>query len=589
MPKFAVRWMALGWVLASAAPAWTEVDFAELAHTTPVERVQQTMDTFAGLGSRVAGYRGADQAAQIVQERFRAIGLDDIAVHEYDVSIPVDKGGFLQVVGSDEQVPIHGLWPNLVKTSTLPEGGVTQRLIDAGAGEYADMDGQQVEGAVALMDFNSDDAWLNAAYLGAQAILFIEPDSTVYLEGEKKFLSMPLDLPRFWVNRQAGQRLRRQLATEGEQSLHLEYRMDWERRPAWNILGSIPGYDPLMKEDVIVLEAYYDAMSVVPALAPGAEQASSITALLELARYFRANPPARTIVFLATSAHHLGLRGVDDFIQRYLRKEDPFIEHMLVRRVVDAALARDLIAQDGIHYAIGEDTFTGKEALVRGVAEGRTDLAVRVADAALAEGLLAQAEATASSSSWWKKTIAWLRGLLRREEGVLHLADKQFKDRSELVAQLDADDDLRLALYKRWADPKIDSLAGQALYQPRPFVPDRRARGVEQQYQLLLQALLRPLRQELYGICAHDQPRDGLPAARRAGQRHQPRRRHELADLCTRRNIGQQRVGVGHRHAGVGLCHGQRRPLPRRYALRPRRARQPRQSRQTDPGPRRHV
>ena len=459
MPKFAVRWMALGWVLASAAPAWTEVDFAELAHTTPVERVQQTMDTFAGLGSRVAGYRGADQAAQIVQERFRAIGLDDIAVHEYDVSIPVDKGGFLQVVGSDEQVPIHGLWPNLVKTSTLPEGGVTQRLIDAGAGEYADMDGQQVEGAVALMDFNSDDAWLNAAYLGAQAILFIEPDSTVYLEGEKKFLTMPLDLPRFWVNRQAGQRLRRQLATEGEQSLHLEYRMDWERRPAWNILGSIPGYDPLMKEDVIVLEAYYDAMSVVPALAPGAEQASSITALLELARYFRANPPARTIVFLATSAHHLGLRGVDDFIQRYLRKEDPFIEHMLVRRVVDAALARDLIAQDGIHYAIGEDTFTGKEALVRGVAEGRTDLAVRVADAALAEGLLAQAEATPSSSSWWKKTMAWLRGLLRREEGVLHLADKQFKDRRELVAQLDADDDLRLALYKRWADPKIDSLA----------------------------------------------------------------------------------------------------------------------------------
>ena len=109
----------------------------------------------------------------------------------------------------------------------------------------------------------------------------------MYLEGEKKFLTMPLDLPRFWVNRQVGQRLRRQLATEGEQTLHLQYRMDWERRPAWNILGTIPGYDPLLKEDVIVLEAYYDAMSVVPALAPGAEQASGITALLELARYFR--------------------------------------------------------------------------------------------------------------------------------------------------------------------------------------------------------------------------------------------------------------------------------------------------------------
>ncbi|MCE2448785.1 MAG: M28 family peptidase [Candidatus Latescibacteria bacterium] len=435
MPKFAMWWMVFGWILVGAAPAWTEVDFAELARTAPVERVQQTMDTFAGLGSRVAGYRGADQAAQIVQERFRAIGLDDVTVHEYDVSIPVDKGGFLQIVGSDEQVPIHGLWPNLVKTSTLPEGGMTKHLIDAGAGEYADMEGKQVEGAVALMDFNSGDAWLNAAYLGAQAIIFIEPDSTVYLEGEKKFLSMPLDLPRFWVNRQAGQHLRRQLATEGEQTLHLQYRMDWERRPAWNILGTIPGYDPLLKEDVIVLEAYYDAMSVVPALAPGAEQASGITALLELARYFRENPPARTVVFLATSAHHLGLRGVDDFIQRYLRKEDPFIEHMLVRRVVDAALARNMIVQDGIHYAIGEEEFTSKEALVRGVAEGRTDLASRVADAALAEGLLSQ------------------------EGGTLNLANEQFKDRRELVDDLRSDDDLRLALYKTWADPKVDSLA----------------------------------------------------------------------------------------------------------------------------------
>ena len=124
--------------------------------------------------------------------------------------------------------------------------------------------------------------------------------------------------------------------------MHVEYRMDWERRPAWNILGTIPGTGSQLQEDAIVLESYYDAMSVVPALAPGAEQAAGITALIELARYFRRHPPPkRTLVFLATSAHHLGLRGIDDFIQRYLRREDPFVDRMLVRRVVDAALARE--------------------------------------------------------------------------------------------------------------------------------------------------------------------------------------------------------------------------------------------------------
>ena len=59
------------------------------------------------------------------------------------------------------------------------------------------MDGVQVEGAVVLMDFNTGDAWLNSGYLGAGGVVFIEPDSTVYLEGERKFLTGLLQTPLF--------------------------------------------------------------------------------------------------------------------------------------------------------------------------------------------------------------------------------------------------------------------------------------------------------------------------------------------------------------------------------------------------------
>ena len=83
----------------------------------------------------------------------------------------------------------------------MPDGGRVSRLIDGGDGSYAWLDGKQVEDAVVLMDFNTGDAWLKSAYLGAAGVVFIEPDSTVYLEGERKFLTMPLDLPRFWVPR----------------------------------------------------------------------------------------------------------------------------------------------------------------------------------------------------------------------------------------------------------------------------------------------------------------------------------------------------------------------------------------------------
>ena len=420
--------------LLGSAPVAAEVDFDELAEAAPVERLRQTLGYFAGLGSRVAGYPGADEAARFVQDNFRQIGLDDITIHEYDVSVPIDKGGYIEVAGTAEKIPLYGIWPNLVRTSTLPEGGLSTQLVDAGQGDYADMDGLDIEGAAVLMDFNTGDAWLNAAYLGASAVVFIEPDSTMYLEGEKKFLSMPLDLPRFWIGKEQGQALRDRIGKDGAQPVHLEYRKDWERRSAWNVMGTIPGYDPLLKEDVVVLEGYYDAMSVVPALAPGAEQAASATALLELARYFRDNPPARTVVFLATSAHHLGMRGVDDFIQRYLRKEDPFIDHMLIRRVVDAALARNFIGKDGIHYQLGREEFTGKEALVRHVVAGDAVLVERIADAALEEGLIG------------------------REGTALLLGDERFADKAELLAEVNDDADLRLQLFRNWVDPKVDSL-----------------------------------------------------------------------------------------------------------------------------------
>ena len=427
----------LGVLLACLAsvPAVAEVDFAELAAAAPVQRVEQTLEYFSSFESRVVGYPGAAEAARYIQKTFRDIGLSDITVHEYDISIPVEKNGRLQVLHSNIVIDLHGLWPNLVKTSTLPEGGLKSKLFDAGKGEYADFDGQNVEGSIALMDYNSGDAWRNCAYLGAAAAIFIEPDSTMYLEGEKKFLTMPLDLPRFWVSKEDGETLRQAIASGGPVSVHLEYRMEWERQPAWNILGVIPGYDPLLKEDVIVLEAYYDAMSVVPALAPGAEQAASITGLLELARYFRDHPPARTVVLLATSAHHLGLRGVDDFVQRYLRKEEPFIEHMLIRRVVDAALAQQIIAQEGVRYRLGRRRFFGKEALVRGVVEQDSALVRAVCAAAVEEGVLP------------------------REGGQFLLDGERFVDDKALLREALDDTDVKLALYRAWVDPKVDSLA----------------------------------------------------------------------------------------------------------------------------------
>src|SRR5207302_1870123 len=73
-----------------------------------------------------------------------------------------------------------------------------------------------------------------------------------------------------------------------------------------------------MRDQIIVIEGYYDSMSVVPAIAPGAESACGIATMLELARIFKKNPPARTVWFVATSGHHLALQGIREYIHKHL-------------------------------------------------------------------------------------------------------------------------------------------------------------------------------------------------------------------------------------------------------------------------------
>ena len=286
--------------------------------------VRAHVSRFTAHRSRVPGYPGHAAAAEYIRRHFESAGLHDVRAEPFDVTSPVDKGGSLTLLPDRVTFPIHAIWPNLVKTSTLPREGVRARLIYGATGEFSDFNGHALEGAAVLMEFNTRNNWLNAATLGAGQIIFIEPDSTFFTEAEQKFLQVPNSVERFWIDKASGQTLKAMLEQRGELEIELKARMEWEKHTAHNILGFLPGTDPDVKEQIVVINAYYDAMSVVPALAPGAEMASGAVALLELVNYFKRYPPGRTVLFLATSAHHLGFRGICDFLGRHARKERHF-------------------------------------------------------------------------------------------------------------------------------------------------------------------------------------------------------------------------------------------------------------------------
>ena len=95
--------------------------------------------------------------------------------------------------------------------------------------------------------------------------------------------------------------------------------------PSYNVVGILPGSDPKLKNEAIVIGAHYDHLGLggEGSLAPregeihhGADDNASGTAgVLELARMFTQGPkPRRTIVFVAFSGEEEGLIGSNYYV-----------------------------------------------------------------------------------------------------------------------------------------------------------------------------------------------------------------------------------------------------------------------------------
>lgn len=292
--------------------------YQTLAHSIDPERIAGTIQYLSSLGSRVAGYPGNDQARAYVEGQLQSI-LGPANVHEerFNVTVPWDDGKSQIVVGGN-RYHLYPLWPNLVRTSTLPPGGVTGPLIYVGNGDLGAFRGKPVEGSVVLIDFNSATRWLNAARLGAKAIVFVEPDIPIRGEAEAKFVGIPVSIPRFWVSRRDAAALEAAALTTPNATCSVTCNNPWAVRSVANIVGVLPGTDPVLGRQVIVVESYYDSMSIVPSLAPGATSACGVASMLEIARAFKADPPKRTVLFVATDAHFLGLQGAREYVNAHV-------------------------------------------------------------------------------------------------------------------------------------------------------------------------------------------------------------------------------------------------------------------------------
>jgi len=89
-----------------------------------------------------------------------------------------------------------------------------------------------------------------------------------------------------------------------------------------NVIGMIPGSDPVLKDQVVVIAAHYDAIGIVApvngdSIVNGADDdGSGVAVIMNVARAIKAGPPPkRTLVFMTTTGEEQGILGTRWYVK----------------------------------------------------------------------------------------------------------------------------------------------------------------------------------------------------------------------------------------------------------------------------------
>ncbi|MFZ4508094.1 MAG: PA domain-containing protein, partial [Fimbriimonas sp.] len=309
--------LALVGATASASPTDAEIQalYRDLVPQVRFDRIKGVYESVTSFGSRLTGSSGEAKTFDYVESRLKALGVTGIRRQTFPVTVPdPDARGTLNLGGRD--FTLFPLWPNLVRSSTCDVSGP---LVYGGDGSLETFRGKDIRGSIVILEFGSASRWRNAAKLGAKAIIFLESTEMNRGDAEQKYSSVPIDVPRFYLPlAQASPIL--DGARRG-QTATLKCKQEWLKRDSTILSADLPGSDPALSREPMVLMAYADAMSVVPGIAPGAEAIGGIAGLLETAEVWSKRPHKRPLRLVLAGGHHMGLSGARAFVQNQFERK----------------------------------------------------------------------------------------------------------------------------------------------------------------------------------------------------------------------------------------------------------------------------
>ncbi|MFV0439176.1 MAG: FtsX-like permease family protein [Desulfopila sp.] len=305
--------------------------------------IQENISTLSSYGTRSTGSAGYEQAADYLERQFTQLGLTPSRQH---YTVPVRRGHQAEISIDGQSVPLHPFLYNAI-TPGATGGPLSGPLYYVGSGSLAELTGIPIAGSIVVMEFDSARKWQMLASLGAKALVYLDrgTNRSKFFYAEKHELS-PLHFPCFWIEaKEAGPLFAPTDTPPGTllaANATLQATVTWDNVQASNIYAVIPGSDDTLREEAIIIEAFFDTDPFVAGLSPGADQAVSIATLIDIAAKFVHSPPKRSLILVATSGHAQSLAGMREMIwsiherSRELRVENRALqrEQQYVRRQV---------------------------------------------------------------------------------------------------------------------------------------------------------------------------------------------------------------------------------------------------------------
>ncbi|MEI6084618.1 MAG: FtsX-like permease family protein [Verrucomicrobiota bacterium] len=272
--------------------------------------VAATLAAIATNGSRLSGSPGFYRTEKLISDRFRAAGLE-VQTQELPVVVPVTE--VCEILDAQGQplpgVTLYPFMPAGLLPTALPAAGLSGTLLVTDSTDLKYLTGHKPEDTIPLTFLDAAGGWSGLASVGVPALIVREDELYTSMKASPDdagpwLAPVTMDeqaFPRFLA--------RGPIGDFAGQRVTIRCRVVWQEKIVRNIIGVWRSPQP--RAEALVLTAYYDSNSVVPDLAPGAEQSVGVATLVELAQALAGYRDSlqRDVIFVAVAGHCQGFAG----------------------------------------------------------------------------------------------------------------------------------------------------------------------------------------------------------------------------------------------------------------------------------------